>query len=392
MKNALRLLMVLTLLLCNSCDQSNSQLFDLILEIKSQNDQLLNEVKTLQLKSDLLISELRASAAKQEELLVKVTELQGQLSTILSQIDVLNQQLKTQDADVQLIKNQLAGLQTQYQGIFKQLEELQKLSQILAEIEKMKTQISQLDTRYTTILSGLAQNKQQLDALKTQITDVQTQIVSNLSKVNQLISQLGNQDVEILNIFNGINSLKVSLDSLKIQLNNLIKQLYPKIGDEYGGGLVFYIDETLIHGLIVSKVNLRDSSTEWGCYCQDIVNTKPQIGTGLNNTKEILKQCIASQNIPNWAAKITDQYFIDSFDDWYLPSKDELNLIYKNLHLKGFGNFSTSVAYWSSTQGSYGSCGIAGGAWTQRFSDGLQQSDYKAGYAGTGAIRAIRSF
>ena len=51
MKNTLRLLMVITLLLFNSCDQSNSQLFDLILEIKSQNDQLLNEVKTLQIKS-----------------------------------------------------------------------------------------------------------------------------------------------------------------------------------------------------------------------------------------------------------------------------------------------------------------------------------------------------
>ena len=210
MKNTLRLLMVLTLLLCNSCDQSNSQLFDLILEIKSQNDQLLNEVKTLQLKSDLLISELRASAAKQEELLVKVTELQGQLSTILSQIDVLNQQLKTQDADVQLIKNQLAGLQTQYQGIFKQLEELQKLSQILAEIEKMKTQISQLDTRYTTILSGLAQNKQQLDALKTQITSVQGQLAENLAKIAQFTVQLGDQGVVIANILKQIDLLKAN--------------------------------------------------------------------------------------------------------------------------------------------------------------------------------------
>ena len=392
MKKITILLIIFSFTLFNSCDKSNSQLFDLILEIKSQNDQFLNEVKTLQLKSDLLIAELRLSAAKQEELIKKVNDLQSQLSSLLTQIATLNKQLENQNADVQLIKNKLSQLETQYQGIFKQLEELQKLSQILAEIEKMKTQITQLDTRYNTILSGLAQNKQQLDALKTQITDVQTQIVSNLSKVNQLISQLGDQGVEILNILNGINSLKVSIDSLKIQLNNLIKQLSPKIGDEYGGGLVFYIDETLIHGLIVSKVNLRDSSTEWGCYCQDIVNTKAEIGTGSNNTKEILKQCTASQNIPNWAAKITDQYFVTSFDDWYLPSKDELNLIYKNLHLKGIGNFSTTVAYWSSTQGSYGSCGIGGGGWTQVFSDGLQKTDSKAGYGGMGAIRAIRSF
>jgi len=210
MKNALRLLMVLTLLLCNSCDQSNSHLFDLILEIKSQNDQLLNEVKTLQIKSDLLISELRASAAKQEDLLAKVNDLQSQMSSLLTQIATLNKQLENQNADVQLIKNKLSELETQYQGIFKQLEELQKLSQILAEIEKMKTQISQLDTRYTTILSGLVQNKQQLDALKTQITSVQTQLAENLTKIAQLTSKLGDQGVVIGNILKQIDLLKAN--------------------------------------------------------------------------------------------------------------------------------------------------------------------------------------
>ncbi|WP_291403330.1 FISUMP domain-containing protein [Daejeonella sp.] len=222
MKKILTLLVICSFTLLNSCEQSNSQLFDLVLEIKSQNDQLLNEVKTLQLKSDLLISELRASAAKQEELLVKVTELQGQLSTILSQIDALNQQLKTQDADVQLIKNQLAGLQTQYQGIFKQLEELQKLSQILAEIEKMKTQISQLDSRYVTILSGVVQNKQLLDALKTQISSIQTQLAENLTKIAQLTSQLGDQGVVIGDVLKQIELLKTSNAELVKQLESLI--------------------------------------------------------------------------------------------------------------------------------------------------------------------------
>jgi predicted nucleic acid-binding Zn-ribbon protein len=221
-KNIITLLLISSFTLFNSCDQSNAQLFDLILEIKSQNDQLLNEVKTLQLKSDLLIAELRLSAAKQEELLLKVTELQDQLSTILSQINSLNQQLKAQDADIQLIKNQLADLQTQYQGIFKQLEELQKLSQVLAEIEKMKTQINQLDTRYTTILAGLMQNKQQLDALKTQITSTQTQLADNLTKISQLIGQLGDQGVVISNILKQIELIKNNNAELIKLLENLL--------------------------------------------------------------------------------------------------------------------------------------------------------------------------
>ncbi|WP_291403328.1 LamG-like jellyroll fold domain-containing protein [Daejeonella sp.] len=221
-KKLITLLVIFSFTLFNSCDQSNSQLYDLIVEIKSQNDQLLNEVKTLQIKSDLLIAELRLSAAKQEELLLKVTELQGQLSTILSQIDALNKQLKTQDADVQLIKNQLAGLQTQYQGIFKQLEELQKLSQILAEIEKMKTQISQLDSRYITILTGLAQNKQQLDALKTQITSVQAEITENLNRISLLTSLLSKQNVDVKDILSQITILKGKMDELKTQMEKLL--------------------------------------------------------------------------------------------------------------------------------------------------------------------------
>jgi hypothetical protein len=74
----------------------------------------------------------------------------------------------------------------------------------------MKTQITQLDTRYNTILSGLAQNKEQLDALKTQITTVQTQLAENLAKITQLTSQLGDQGVVIGTILKQIELLKIS--------------------------------------------------------------------------------------------------------------------------------------------------------------------------------------
>ena len=165
-----------------------------------------------------------------------------------------------------------------------------------------------------------------------------------------------------------------------------------KIGDQYGGGIVFYVDPITLKGLVVTKEDVRNGSTEWGCYCQDIKNTKTEVGTGQNNTKEILTQCITSQDIPNWSAKIVNDLVNDGFDDWYLPSKDELNLIYQNLHLNGLGNFSKTIPYWSSTQASYGSCGLSGGGWSQNFGTGEQIQEYKRGYAGTGAVRAIRSF
>jgi uncharacterized phage infection (PIP) family protein YhgE len=375
-----------------SCEFSDPELYELVLSIKTQNEELLAEVKILKAKSDSLINELKASTTKQAELLQKVNDLQVQLSDVLAKINQLTTQMQAQGADLTSIKSQLDDLQKKYEGILKQLEQLQQLSKILSELEVLKNQISGLSTNYTTILSNLAENKAQLEAIKTQIAAVQTKLNENFTAISQLTAQLSQQGANISQILLQIADLKKSNDELKKLLEQLIGQVAPKIGDEYAGGIVFYLDATSLHGLVVSKVNLSNGGTEWGCYCQDIKNTKAEVGAGSNNTKEMLSQCLSAQNIGNWAAKIVDNYISEGKTDWFLPSKDELNLIYLNVHKNGLGSFSTTVPYWSSTQTSYGSCGISGGAWTQNFGTGQQIQEYKAGYAGTGAVRAVRSF
>ena len=52
-------------------------------------------------------------------------------------------------------------------------------------------------------------------------------------------------------------------------------------------------------------------------------------------------------------------------EGWRLPSKSELELIYKELHLKGIGNFK-SISYWSSTEYAGGYC-----AWYFGFGNGF---------------------
>ena len=67
---------------------------------------------------------------------------------------------------------------------------------------------------------------------------------------------------------------------------------------------------------------------------------------------------------------------------WRLPTKDELNLMYVNLHKQGLGGFA-SAWYWSSSQYNYGS------AWFQGFSDGNQDGYYKYGVYRVRAVRAL---
>jgi hypothetical protein len=72
----------------------------------------------------------------------------------------------------------------------------------------------------------------------------------------------------------------------------------------------------------------------------------------------------------------------NGFANWRLPTKDELNLMYLNLHKRGLGEF-VKVIYWSSSDGGTLS------AWIQSFKTGDQR---KAIELDTLKVRAIRSF
>lgn len=54
------------------------------------------------------------------------------------------------------------------------------------------------------------------------------------------------------------------------------------------------------------------------------------------------------------------------FNDWFLPSKDELDAMRINLYLEGVGGFIDTTYYWCSSEGS------STLVWSQRFNDGSQ--------------------
>ncbi|MBQ0071976.1 MAG: hypothetical protein KBS81_09040, partial [Spirochaetales bacterium] len=67
----------------------------------------------------------------------------------------------------------------------------------------------------------------------------------------------------------------------------------------------------------------------------------------------------------NYAAKACLDYSVNGYDDWFLPSRDELSMIYKNLYAQGIGSFS-AYAYWASSE-----AGSGYGCY-HRFSDNTQ--------------------
>ena len=67
------------------------------------------------------------------------------------------------------------------------------------------------------------------------------------------------------------------------------------------------------------------AASAWGCNGTSIPGANNQVtGTGAANTAAIVSGCAQA----NTAAKVTDTYVLNGYTDWYLPSRDELYLLY----------------------------------------------------------------
>ena len=154
-------------------------------------------------------------------------------------------------------------------------------------------------------------------------------------------------------------SLQESLD-----LGVTIEQLYTVgfemsdfIGLIYQGGLILYVDETGERGLVAAIEDL-EGTYEWGCY-EINVNAAIDtiIGTGYQNTIDIISQGCLTDNGGLTAAHAASSFEFDGFTDWYLPSLLELYLMYNTIgfgSLNNIGGFNGSNYWSSSSKNAYG--------------------------------------
>lgn len=149
------------------------------------------------------------------------------------------------------------------------------------------------------------------------------------------------------------------------------------IGEKFGGGIVFFIDETGEHGLIAAPFD-QSEGIVWGEFTQPVEVYDTEIGIGKYNTKKILNYSGGNQN----AATICHDLQLNGYKDWFLPSKDELTMMYHNLKESGISVFAGNF-YWTSSETDFGN------AWVFDF---VRGNESELSIRKQARVRAIRAF
>ena len=190
-------------------------------------------------------------------------------------------------------------------------------------------------------------------------------------------------------IFNSYKSEIISAKGLTIDIDGIdcyglygkIKKisLQDKVIYKGIGGAIF-VDKNHDFSYYLEKDNLADNATvrdcgkyTWGD-ARFIGATSTSIGSGLSNTNILIKANLTrklDRRFMFW--NLIRKFRETHSDNWFLPSKDELNLIYEvRANLNNLILDASKVPfYWSSSEYSF-DC-----VWSQDFGNGLRQRDFK---------------
>lgn len=156
------------------------------------------------------------------------------------------------------------------------------------------------------------------------------------------------------------------------------------IGLLYGGGMIFDVDGTGIHGLIAALAD-QGTAVPWAPGALFTTQTNATSTTnGTANTTTIIN---VYGNSGTYAARLCRTYNGGGFNDWFLPSSDQLFKLsgYQDV-VGGFppGCFMCTFNYWSSTEFNNFK------AWDQNFNYGSSFNSPQKNQLNY--VRAVRAF
>jgi hypothetical protein len=111
------------------------------------------------------------------------------------------------------------------------------------------------------------------------------------------------------------------------------------------GGIVFFDKGFYSDGWRYLEISPSEvGNAPMGCNGTATPGTSQSVGSGQSNTNLIISTC----STIGIAARACDNYELNGFTDWYLPSRYDLNLVRYNLYENGVGNIPY-IVYWSSS-------------------------------------------
>ncbi len=145
--------------------------------------------------------------------------------------------------------------------------------------------------------------------------------------------------------------------------DNKSAEICNTIGEECGGGFLIYNEDKK---LIVAPYD-SSNSVQWGCRGQKLDFTETEPGTGKTNAEKIIEWHIGweepwftgpavggychEKNDGTVAAQICEDLVINDYNDWFLPSKEELSYVYENKNLINMNIENMNrPEYWSSSE------------------------------------------
>ena len=114
------------------------------------------------------------------------------------------------------------------------------------------------------------------------------------------------------------------------------------LGDSHAGGVVVYLDQTGQHGFVMadsvfSSVGFKLGYGSFSFSCDGAsVATSDGLGSGDLNTWTLFEfNQNSNTNLSNSILQFVTDSNYNGFDDWFIPSRDELRMVYFNVYKPG---------------------------------------------------------